>query len=119
MIRNSIFNPVDKLNDRIDFLFENKIKKSSLLYMNKNYLEVPFNKKDEAKLNQCFWDMDTKKWYYYDDNVNDFINKYSKLFIDIPFDKKDDFKQLGAKWDVKHKKWYTYSGNIELLGLLK
>lgn len=36
----------------------------------KEYLQVPYHEKEEAKLYDALWDKDVKKWYVYKDNEN-------------------------------------------------
>jgi len=82
-------------------------------------LEVPYEMREEAKKNKCFFSPETKKWTCrLKDNDSqdkkDFVNKYIHVYLDVSFDEKDDVKEKGGKWDSNTKLWYTYKGNSEL-----
>ena len=77
------------------------------------HIDVPFDKKDNAKLEGAKWDIEHKKWYVEKTN-KELIKKYPirlKHYIDVPFDDKDVAKRQGARWDPNLTKWYTYNIN--------
>ena len=78
--------------------------------MNKVFLVVPYEMKEEAKSLKCFYDMTSKQWYCKPDNTLA-LSKFSKRYLEVPFDKKDEVKANGAKWCPLMKKWYTYQSN--------
>ena len=47
---------------------------------NKNYIYIPYENKEEAKLNGAIWDMNFKLWYVSDIN-NLLYEKYKKRFF--------------------------------------
>jgi hypothetical protein len=80
------------------------------------YLQVPYNDKDQAKQDGCMWDKERKQWYTFA-FMRHLIEKYSdeQIYLDVPFSDKDDVKANGARWDKDKKKWYTYTSNTYLV----
>jgi hypothetical protein len=108
----------------------------------KIYLEVPFCEKEEAKNLGAMWDVEFKKWYIFNGDINKELilqkwktwqkncveNKYifpgrlldkkiietitHKVYLEVPFCEKEDAKKLGAMWDSEFKKWYIFNENI-------
>ena len=75
----------------------------------KIFLFVSFNNKDDAKNMGAEWCKNEKKWFTYSDNI-ELIKKYGKeikkIYIDVPFKYKNIAKSNGAMWDINNKKWY-------------
>jgi hypothetical protein len=90
--KKSIFNPEDKLFERIETLY------------------VPYEEKDNAKKQGAKWDTDSKCWVC-DDKNELLIEKYKKRYIEVSYDDKDNAKENGCRWDFTNKKWYTYNSN--------
>ena len=95
------------------------------LFTPEYYLDVPFDKKDEAKKLKCRWDPNWKLWYYKDkhdnimedenDELNKFVREYSIVFLySATFDDKDFIKANGGKWNMFSKQWYAKTNNQEL-----
>jgi len=63
----------------------------------KNYLNIPFSKKEKAKE----------------------LGVGKKVYLDVPFNKKDEAKKHGARWDSIVKKWYWGGGEENLPKELK
>ena len=88
--------------------------------MMKNYLFVPFEKKDDAKAFGAKFDKQEKKWFV-EGNVKDMNTKYKEV-IDLydikmlhsKFEDKEIIKANGGKWDPTEKQWYTYKSNVAL-----
>ena len=78
--------------------------------MNKVFLYVPYDLKEDAKECKCFYDIDIKKWYCYDNN-EEAIDRFSIKYIDIKYDDRERAKSNECKWDPLSKKWYTYNSN--------
>ena len=84
-------------------------------------LDVPFDKKDDAKKHKCLWCSDKKMWYvrfpteerddYFQD---DFIKEYEVVLLKTSFDDRDFVKANGAKWNQYLKTWYTKRSNEAL-----
>jgi len=78
--------------------------------MEKTYLYVPYELKEEAKARKCFYDMNTKQWYCNQDN-HSAISLFSKRYLEIKYAQKHEAKEKGCKWCPLMKKWYTYQSN--------
>ena len=106
------------------------------------YLEVPFCEKEEAKKLGAMWDVEFKKWYIFNGDINKelILQKWKtcqkncvenkslfpgrlldkkiietithKVYLEVPFCEKEDAKKLGVKWDSEFKKWYIFNENI-------
>jgi ribonuclease HI len=64
----SLATPTQRSNsDSLDFTLISNIKESPV--MNKNYINVKFDFKDDVKKLGAKWDMSCKKWYY-EDNIS-------------------------------------------------
>ena len=68
-------------------------------------LEVPFEKKDDAKKLGAKWNMELKKWCCKKDN-NECIEKYEPVYLNVPYEDRAVVKSLGAKWNNERKEWY-------------
>ena len=97
---------------------------SNVLKNAPHYLDVPFDKKDEAKKIKCRWDPDWKLWYYkdykdkinFDEKLQKFINEYSIKFLwGTKFEDKDFIKSHGGKWCNDAKVWYVKYNNKEVI----
>ena len=94
--------------------------------MNKNYINVKFDFKDDVKKLGAKWDMSCKKWYY-EDNISESnkiaireiekksesdVEVHTKVYVKVPFCKKKDAQNLGCRWDSEKKSWY-YMSNLD------
>lgn len=73
----------------------------------RNYLVIPFDKKDAIKTQYGLkWDSNRKLWYI-NKNKRGFadIEKYEIINLEVPYEKKDYVKQIGCKWNGTN--WYT------------
>jgi hypothetical protein len=84
-------------------------------------LDVPFEKKDDAKKNKCKWNNEAKMWYVKfrtsdrDDYFNNkFIKEYEVVKLKTSFDDKSFVKANGGKWNQYLKTWYTNRSNEAL-----
>lgn len=73
----------------------------------RNYLLIPFDKKDKLKKQFGLrWDVNRKMWYISKDKYGfGEICKYEIINLEVPFEKKDYVKGLGCKWNGNN--WYT------------
>lgn len=72
----------------------------------RNYLLVPYEKKDTMKRQFGLrWDMNRKLWYTNRTCGFEEIRKYEIIMLTVPFEKKDYVKGLGCKWNGDN--WYT------------
>jgi hypothetical protein len=96
--RKCIFNPGDKLPERIEEPVEEP---------KKYYLDViPYHLKDDAKENGFKFDPTNKKWYTLKED-HKLLKKYEKRFIDF-----DKFRKENALYyDHTQKEYYTYKDN--------
>jgi hypothetical protein len=87
----------------------------SLFNKNTN-LFVPYELKDIAKDNKCFFCKDEKIWKISDNNINyDYImNLFSIRYLRNIYKNKDIYKLNNAKWDKNEKEWITYNSNEKL-----
>ena len=84
------------------------------------YLNVPYQEKEEAKEMGARWDPAAKKWFIFSDNPK--LSNFKKwlpktvappnptsdiIILNVPFEEKDDAKAEGAKWDSTINKWYV------------
>ena len=102
----------------------------------KHYLDVPYNKKDEAKELGAKWDKEAKSWYApsnfpleqfseWDKNNGHVVQAKNsdevtqeqaktvneKTFLAVPYSEKNQAKAAGAKWDKVAKSWYADSSS--------
>ena len=103
MLKNSIFNPKDKLNEQTIIA---KIH-------TKFYLGHPFELNKEAKLNGAKWDRDELKWYVLD-IYNSFYEKYKLQYLINDYNIIDVYKANKAHWNHQTKRWFTFISNEEL-----
>ncbi|KAH9257895.1 hypothetical protein BASA81_003914 [Batrachochytrium salamandrivorans] len=84
---------------------------------NKQYLNVPFGDKDEAKDLGARFDGDKRKWYFDTKVFNPSAFAKWELvspitvpikphYLNVPFEDKNEAKLLGAKFDGDKRKWY-------------
>ena len=79
-IINNLEKENDELTEKLTNL-QNKYKQISLVKENKNivYLNVPFDDKENAKFLGARWDVEKRKWYSYENNMN--LDKLKKLYL--------------------------------------
>jgi hypothetical protein len=83
--------------------------------MTKNYLLIPFNKKEEVKKTEKIsWDADRKLWYC--SELTEGLKKYEIYMVDIAFDEKDTWKPLlkSMKWLSDEKIWAISSEDYKI-----
>jgi hypothetical protein len=80
--------------------------------MDKIYVDLPYNLKDEGKKIGARFDLDVKKWYIDDE---DLLPQFEKVFIRVPFAYKEEVKESGGCWDVEKKGWWTPAFNKVLV----
>ena len=93
-LKKSIFNPEDKLSES-----KEDIKKYFLDLL-------PYEKADIARKNGFKFDVNTKKWYTFDEN-HQLLNNFKRKVIDFKQYRKENF----LYFDGDTKEWYTYSSN--------
>jgi DNA polymerase III epsilon subunit-like protein len=87
--------------------------------VNKKYLQVPFNDKDEVKALGAKWDKDQKSWYINQDTDETKFLKWKKLYLNVPFNDRTVAKSKGAQWDPTEQKWYIAGGASNLADFQK
>ena len=99
----------------------NKVNKPEIKNIEKIYLEVPFKIKDTIKSLGCFWDLNNKKWFHFQNNENrdeinklikDYNKKIENVYLKIPYEMKNDAKSDGCRWNKDDKLWYITADNI-------
>ena len=94
--------------------------------VSRQYLNVPFGEKEEAKQAGARWDRAEKAWFVPEGmNVEKFSRWIKKeeceqeknirpvsdrQYLYVPFKEKNEAKAAGAKWDPKEKCWYAPEG---------
>jgi hypothetical protein len=78
--------------------------------ISKNFLDVPFESKDEAKILGAKWDSEAKKWFIPEGLDTKPFDKFLKVYLTVPFAEKDEVKSLGGRWDKEKLKWYVPPG---------
>jgi general stress protein 26 len=76
--------------------------------MEKIFINVPYNIKDDAKALGALWDNDTKKWFVNDDTN---LDLFTLIEIHIPYHNKDEAKKLGCIFNKDQKIWQTCKFN--------
>ena len=81
------------------------------------FLEVPYEHKDIAKSNRCFFNMTAKQWSISPSNENydTMVQLFKIVYLKNIFENREIYKLNGAKWSQLHKSWYTYKSNIKLV----
>ena len=83
--------------------------------MDKIFLAVSFEQKNEAKKLGAKFCGSAKLWYIPsdldEDNSNELLDKFGRalennIFIKVPYDDRSNVKKLGCKWNPSKKKWY-------------
>ena len=121
----SLATPTQRSNsDSLDFTLISNIKETPVV--NKNYINIKFDFKDDVKKLGAKWDMSCKKWYY-EDNISESnkiaileiekksesdVEVHTKVYVKVPFCKKKDAQNLGCRWDSEKKSWY-YMSNLD------
>ena len=79
-------------------------------------LEIPFEHKDIAKANKCFFNDEAKRWCIHSKNKkhDEMVNLYERIYLKNEFENKEIYKQNGARWNNETKEWYTYKSNDNL-----
>ena len=96
-LKNSIFNPKDKLNESTNF-------------NEKFYLDfVPNEFKSVVRKHKCKYDIEKHKWYTTDKN-----NTIIKDFAKNPIDFWALMNDLGVSYDKENKCWYTFYSNEKI-----
>lgn len=81
--------------------------------LERQYLEVPFLLKDEAKALGALWDPKKKAWFNPDPLNNAQLDRWvlsskeTRRYLSVPFTEKNEAKILGAKWDADKKLWFN------------
>lgn len=83
------------------------------------YINVPYDRRDEAKALGARWDGTKKAWYVpagkdvsvFKDFMSDggAVKSIKKIYLNVSFDDKDEVKALGARWDGSKKQWFIMS----------
>lgn len=74
------------------------------------YLNVPFEEKDEVKALGGRYDSEKKKWYVPTGRDTTSFRKWMTFYLNVPYQDKDTAKSLGAMWDKEAKKWSIRGG---------
>lgn len=87
----------------------------TLSSVEKTFLDVPFESKDEVKALGARWDVEAKKWFVPAGVNPSVFQDFLKVYISVPINEKKDAKVLGAKWDKEKSKWFVVSSNVAAL----
>ena len=120
----SLASPQEYHTDALDNTLIANIKETPV--MNKNYINIEFDYKNDVKELGAKWDMSCKKWYY-EDHITD-ANKnaileiekkskseagtHTKVYVKkVPYCKNDELKKWGCRFDPEKKLWYYMSNH--------
>lgn len=78
------------------------------------WLEVPFEEKNEAKRIGGRWDNDERRWYA-PLPIPELLERYERVYLAQPREENRAVKASGGRWDLDRQMWYTHRGNEELL----
>ena len=81
--------------------------------IDKIYIYLPYENREEAKIKGVYWDPKVKLWYVSDIN-NILYEKYKQRFLKNKYERKDFYKDNGGKWDKLRSHWFTYNSNEKL-----
>jgi general stress protein 26 len=86
-------------------------------------LEIPFDKKDEAKALGAKWDMELKTWYSFANHPNIAALRrlqVRKVYFSFAYDKDtiEAIKALGARYSSECRKWWAYDNNPHIDDIL-
>lgn len=83
----------------------------------REFLDINYLQKDEAKRRGAQFDWKMKKWYTTKEKLHVFADLCAlaakRVYLEIPYEMKDEAKARGAKFDFNKKKWYTNTSNKE------
>eukprot|EP01035_Chromulina_nebulosa_P037787 gene37787-51009_t len=81
----------------------------------REFLDINYLQKDEAKRRGAQFDWKMKKWYTTKEKLHVFADLCAvatkRVYLEIPYEMKDEAKARGAKFDFNKKKWYTNASN--------
>jgi hypothetical protein len=77
--------------------------------LEKIYIELPFNIKEEGKDNGAKYDVNKKSWYVCNKKQKDL---FELVEVNVPFKYKDIAKANGCLWNVEKKGWFTCQFNV-------
>ena len=85
----------------------NESKYNEMPIEDRNYLVIPYEKKDAMKTQWGLkWDSNRKLWYISKDKYGfGEIVKYEIINLEVPYETKDYVKSVGCKWNGTN--WYT------------
>lgn len=102
----------------------------------RQYLDVPYDEKEEAKELGAKWDRQKRQWYMAPGANLEAVQKWmpkekeqqtpepaarqsqSRQYLAVPYDEKGAAKAQGAKWDPEAKSWYA-GPDADMTGLQK
>ena len=85
--------------------------------MNKIYLHIPYESKDEFKKTYSIkWDTEKKLWYCDKDKFEKGLHPYELVYVDISYDDKDYYKKMlkSMRWDNDAKEWRISKQDYEI-----
>ena len=126
---------MEKLWDELQSVLSDRHEMSMPDKKERDYFDVPYEQRQEAKALGCKWDKDNKKWFINEatperieamdkagfktvevqknlESVqkNENAETKQKILLIVPFEEKDLAKELGAKFDRETKSWYVPEG---------
>jgi len=79
--------------------------------MNKIYLYVPYEMKEQAKVLGAYYDIEKKSWWCYEERKN-CVELFGRRNIqNTSYDKRHEYKRDGCMWDMEKRLWFTYNSN--------
>ena len=85
----------------------------------RNYINVPYKEKDEAKALGARWDKQHQSWYIprkldraafakwsQNDTPQTALQTQERIYLAVPYNERQVAKAAGARWDKQAKSWY-------------
>lgn len=92
----------------------------------RQYINVPFKEKDDAKALGARWDRKEQSWFIpsgvdskpfekwaRDDNAKSLAEDNGRTYLAVPYEQRNEAKSAGARWDKTAKSWYMEAGADE------
>ena len=99
---------------------EAKMNKSDKPDKPRNYINVPYKEKDEAKALGARWDKQHQSWYIprkmdpaafakwsQNDTPQTALQTQERIYLAVPYNERQVAKAAGARWDKQAKSWYA------------
>ena len=98
---------------------ETKMNKSDKPDKPRNYINVPYKEKNEAKALGARWDKQHQSWYIprkldpapfakwsQNDTPQTLPQTQERIYLAVPYNEREVAKAAGARWDKQAKSWY-------------